>query len=291
MRRIAMMVSGLVMATALPIAAPPAMAAPVVTLGGITVIHGERPGSALVELPNDVDLDATYDGPVDKQPGVIHKGDGRIIAFVLSKATPDDSGYRPTYASWRVGRCLKRGCTAARDWAFINVVDNLDGRVLPAGKYRLHFIADGAPAQVRLELPGLSGKVSLRPRDPITASVKALKPTLVENGGETLFSGGASTKFTGSGFSALSMWVDGDGEAAKGQMGQCIHKDVPPDDRLAYSPACVGADDKGNQELRAYTNDASWWEPDLRLWDGVVGWYATTSAIKRAGAIALWIKF
>lgn len=267
------------------------MATTAIKLGGITVIHGSRPATALVELPEDVDLDATYNGPVDKQPGVIHKGDGRIVAFVLTSARPDESGFRATYASWRVGRCLKKGCTAARDWALINVVDNLDGRLLPAGKYRLHFIADGAPAQVRLELPGLSDKVDLYPRGPITASVETLQPTLLDGAGEALFSGGATTKLSGNGFSALSMWVDGDGEAAKGQMGQCIHKDAPPEDRLAYSPACVGADDKDTQELRAYTNDASWWEPDLRLWQGVAGWYATNSAVKRAGAIALWIKF
>lgn len=263
-----------------------------VSLAGVTVIRGEGPASMLVRVPKPVDTRSKNTSGYDRRPPVMLFGDGRIVGFVLTAVEPDKSGYAPSYAGWRAGRCLTRACDEPRDgMAMLSVVSNLEDGVLPTGTYRLYLIADGAPVKVRLELDGLEGQRSLRPQERVVTNIKTVEPVVLDTEpGDAVYWAAASTKLKGAGFPIFTLWVEGDGAPPGGTLEQCAFDETPATP-FSYAPGCPGADDSHRAPLDSHSNYGSFWNHYLDLWQATSVSYVSPGDIKRAGLVAFWIKF
>ncbi|HVF06008.1 MAG TPA: hypothetical protein VNA20_14295 [Frankiaceae bacterium] len=86
---------------------------------------------------------------------------GRFAGYVLRRVGTDDD--QVAFALKR-GYCLSRACVHPSWVPFANGcvcggrTPSSAVRVLPAGRYRLHLIADGAPVTVKITFPGLTGR-------------------------------------------------------------------------------------------------------------------------------------
>ena len=257
---------------------PPALTA-------LTTITGNRTVSQTVRLPTAVHLrEASLRGI---------RGDGRIVGFILSKidqGTPLGKG--PTLFGWRLGRCMKKGCAAkgfTLSWLLWENAESRDGEdILPRGRYRLFLIADGGPARVKLQLGGLQGERTISPENPVESSMISLRPKVRHEGGESLYWTGTASELKGPGFALSELWVDG--PQVQGSAGTCIYtKTSPPPDNLAYVPPCPTADLFDANVISADHNEIGFYDFGLPRAMGL--WRTVPQEPKRAGAVALWLKF
>jgi hypothetical protein len=265
-----------------------------IRLRAVTTITGSQPGSTRVFLPKDVDLNGRYEGGVDEQLPYDFRGNGRMTAVLLTEVGEEHpTGEGASLLAWTYGRCLERGCRA-RGSLVNNVVgfgaleERDDKTFLPRGNYELFFVADGTWAKFRMELAGLSGKVRIRPRGPLTSEVRSLRPKSSAQGGEGLYWDGRATTLEGEGLAVLGLWLDG-AEAIKGEGGFCTYDAEPAEPETAYMPPCPTADYQQTFQIEARSAEFSYYTKDLAIDRGMGVWYGTASELERAGGTALWI--
>jgi hypothetical protein len=153
--------------------AAPATAAPApLTLGGTVTMTASAPYARAVVLPRDV--------TVHWSDWTISTTGGRYAGFVLRA---DGRGARPLASGLRPGDCATRGCrrpawSGTFTWDFVYGAgaqpgDGPDAGTLPAGRYHLYLVTDGAPVTVRLRLPGLRGSTSVTGGSPAAVTVQS----------------------------------------------------------------------------------------------------------------------
>lgn len=259
-----------------------------ITLRGVTTIDAGRSGWVPVRLPRDVDN--------MKDLKVSFGGDGRIIAFVMTKeAGKYPLGEGPTLIGWSFGRCEEKGCAAKGFLISYTVatgpLKEKDGRFyLPAGNYRIYFVQDGAAASLRFDFEDLTGKTDLPLPNRLTKRVKTLVPRSDVDGQENVYWGGRATKVDGPGASILGMWVEGGDNATTGEAGFCIYDEAPADPDTAYVPPCPTADDPVAQQMRAKNNEFSYFN-HREIDKGLGAHYTTPVEVTRAGGVAFWLKY
>ena len=265
-------------------------------LRGVTTFVARRPGSANVYLPKDVDVTPQGSG-VDKQPPYDFTGNGRLIAVFITQFDDDTPlGDGASLLAWSDRRCLKKGCKA-RGFLFNNAItfgplERRHGKVyLPMGDYKVFYVADGARTKFRMELRGLKGKTTIRPRGAMTSRLKSLRPSSETVGDEQTYYGGRSTNLSGRGLTLLGFWMVGEAETVRGEAGYCVY-DERPDDAMSFMPPCPLADDSqtfpqnaGSTEFTRYNG------PGLTIEQGLGAHYTTPTTLKKAGGVTLWIDF
>jgi hypothetical protein len=264
-------------------------------LRGVTTFRGSRPGSALVHLPKPVDI--TSDDEADDDLPYDFRGNGRVIALLMTQYDDETAlGDGASLLAWSYGRCLKKGCKA-RGFLLNNVVafgplEEKNGEnYLPEGDYRAFYVADGARTRFRMELTGLRGKTTIRPRGEITSALKTLRPKSESAADSHTYWGGRSTDLTGRGLSLLGFWMVGEEDAARAEAGFCVYNERP-ENQLSYMPPCPLADDSGASPTAAESIEFSRYNGEsLMIEQGLGAHYTTPSELEKAGGLALWIDF
>ena len=173
-----------VLATVLAFAVPPSVGAssrpPAVTLRGSVTLAGSESYVRDVVLPRTT----TFAEETWHTTWRIHAPRGRFAGFALRRAGTDDN--QAAFAVTR-GYCLTRACVRPA-WVGAYGSGCICGGgavpigllVLPAGRYRLHLIADGAPVTVTLTFPGLTGKVAIRAGSPHRTVIDTPQPAVLD---------------------------------------------------------------------------------------------------------------
>ncbi len=124
-------------------------------LTSVTKIVGSRTASVSVRLPHDATLTFPRHGP---SPDATITGSGRYAGVVLvSEEWEGGLLHEDVFIANRWGFCEQRGSDPEKDvlYNYRGLTRNRAGdAVLPAGTYRLHVLADGAPVEVTLRLHG-----------------------------------------------------------------------------------------------------------------------------------------
>jgi len=165
--------------------APPARPTPAPTLGAHNVIAGEEMTVMDVSVPQPATLPKK---PFDN-PNIHIEGMGRVVGFVLvQQGVPLRTAYKFVAVRW--GFCRPKGCMP--QWtatlSFAMYWKGRHGYRIPAGDYRLYLITDEQPVRIVLQLDGVSGDVSLSPRQPSGATITRPKAE-PSSQGDTLFLG------------------------------------------------------------------------------------------------------
>ena len=153
---------------------------PAVTLGGSVTLSGSGSYVREVVLPRPV----TFQEQTWHETWRITAPRGRFAGYALRPKASEVEGV--AFALTR-GYCLTRAC-ARPPWVssygngcLCNLAGPTPGVVtLPAGRYRLYLIADGAPVTVTLKFPGLTGKVSIRTGAPHRPVIDTPKPAVLD---------------------------------------------------------------------------------------------------------------
>lgn len=223
-------------ATAL--SAPAAGAKPVPVLAGTTYLTASRPAAVDVVVPRDARV-ATPFGPT---PDVTATGTGRVTTFVLVGTE------RRTASLTFAGGAAPDGVTfflpvpqfpAPGGSAFDNVKTFGNVTTVPAGRYRLYVIPDGAPARITLRLQGLPGRTTVAPSAPVRAAVLSdVSATPDEAPAVATY---VPQSLTGRGLALQVLYGRMEATAAW-QLVMC--HDNPRDDDVAVwqSPGCPGGD-------------------------------------------------
>ncbi|HYO60916.1 MAG TPA: hypothetical protein VEU29_03350 [Actinomycetota bacterium] len=285
----------LLQAVAGPLTPAAASVRPRHRLGGVTKIVGDGSAWMRIRLTTDVDPHAKdEDQPATRLPFRI-RGDGRLVAAVLTQeAQPGELGSGPSLTIWSLGRCAERACETSgfrTSWMFSQNLVESDGRqVLPAGDYRLYFIADGAPARVRIDLADLSGYKRLSPSRPVQSELRTLAPLSVEDEEEgSVYYGGRHAPFEGSGFALAGLWLDGEGSDT--QAGSCIYETrTPPPGQTAFAPPCPAADVSSLSFASSDYNEIGYFSVGaLPLAMGL--WRKAAETTQQAGGVTVWVTF
>jgi hypothetical protein len=265
-------------------------------LRAVTKFVGRHPGSTTVYLPKDVDVTADGGGGVDKQPPYDFRGNGRVIAFLLTQTDADTPlGDGASLLAWSWGRCSKKACKARgfliNSAATFGPLEERDDKVyLPSGKYKVFYIADGARTSFRLELAGLRGKARFHPRGPVTSELKTITSESTTADSTHSYWGGRSTNFSGKGLSLLGFWMVGEEDAVQGEAGYCVYEEKP-EEAMPYMPPCPFADDGQNFTVDSGSAEFSRYTANLTIDQGMGAHYTTPTDLKKAGGADLWIDF
>ena len=176
---------------ALAVAAPvaPASAARPPELGATTTITTRTSGYVDVRIPRDARLSPAVSG----NPDVRFSGKGRLLGFWLTRIDPEASDYSGVFAyrlpAFAGGKTQVSGSTVPRMKCHGVPSDQVPLQVecdspkptailLPAGRYRMTVLTDGAPISVRIRLRGLGATTAdLAPAHAL-ASVQKKLPQL-----------------------------------------------------------------------------------------------------------------
>jgi hypothetical protein len=242
-------------AVSLLLSAAPAVAHAAATprLARMTTITGSRSTSTAVVLPHGATV--RVDRPTAHSDNVTVTGNGRVAGFDLrsenGSATPPHLFGVLTNGCY-TARCTQREhivSTVAAGFAS-KPVGSLTQYTLPAGRYRLILIADGAPVTVRLRLDGLTGSATIRPA--ATASVKwqPLKPNSTVGTPPALVAYSAPAGVLPVGDRGGILFTVFDVRLSAGDFGQrgfCYYR-ATNDDRV-YTVGCAGAEDESGESV------------------------------------------
>lgn len=214
------------------------------SLAGVNRFVGSTSATMTVELPRPAHV--TIDD--------IHvSGAGRFLGFVMESTS--GSYPRAFVQLINEGMCARPGCRGP----FKNLgsgcvcVQSNDGTrqtttdgTLPAGLYRVYFIADGATAHVRLRLPGLDGVRTLTPSGPISARIDVPAPEVAEPAdGPLIYSAGTTHSLNAAGaYLAEIVWKIEPLPVEPNVITECAYKDgnPPPEDEVPdYQEPCNGS--------------------------------------------------
>jgi hypothetical protein len=242
-----------------------------------------------VKIPRDVSLGKGFTPML--------RGGGRVVGFLLTRTDEVDAiGDGPTVSGFHLNRCGEPGCPQYRKPSlfFVETTNLPQGKPrLPAGRYNLYLVGDGAKVSYEFRFGELSGSAELQSPRPANFDISSGDPGLVHDPiGRTVFSGGDFSDTEGPGFSFFGLWVTGGNHVATGY-GICTHEaeSVPPE--IAFSPGCPGGDGSvGNTRPQAPEDGGlvlTYSEP--RLVPGLGGWYASANDVESGGAVTLRLSF
>jgi hypothetical protein len=255
----------------------PARRAPV--LRGKTVVVADRTSVATVRIPIETD---PFEWDIR-----LH-GRGRVRGLVVTQRG-ESTWDTPTFFTVSPGHCHTAGCgqpETERGWSF------LTGRGdLPAGEYRLFLIADGAPMQANIAIPGLTGSTRIALTEPAAADVDSFRTRALATPDGMVYTGGGFSEMGGDtrGLALMEMWGYRERtEAYPYGWGLCLYweRSHPAPDH-AFAPGCpggqpdawhVGAD-------RGYALAMSAFD---RLPFGMGG-YSVMPLTSNAGGVGLWM--
>jgi hypothetical protein len=226
-------------------------------------------------------------------------GGGRIIGFVLTKTEGVKKlGTGPTLYGFFANRCTKAGCPPYKKPSiFFIEASNLpkgDPR-LPAGDYNLYLVGDGTSPTYEFLIGDLAGKTKVTANAPAKFDIVSIEPgTVSDPAGRTIFSGGSFAEAQGAGLSFFGMWVTGEDHIST-SYGICTYESSAsaPPEPLAFAPSCPGGEgvDGTTQPHLPEDGGLILSYSEMRLINGLGGWYATTSKVGSAGAVALRLHF
>jgi hypothetical protein len=121
--------------------------------------------------------------------------------------------------------------------------------VLPAGRYLLYLIADGAPVTITLRLHGLSRTTKVAPSTPVSSSISvpSTETEMVGPERKAYWFGDSATIHGPAGLLIGGLSVDSD-EWVQGAYGTCIQRELREPPKLAYSVACPAGSEAWNVE-------------------------------------------
>jgi len=210
----------------------PATARRLPVAAGITQLHGDATSWMRVRLPQPVTVSTKpFDNPL------VTVLDGGDIAGVVLKQDVPFGGIE--VVGMRADLCPQPRC-AGEALATTHVVDPAAERhrrrvTLPAGKYLLYLITNGAPTQVRLKLPGLPGQASFAPTVPARVAFGEPETTSPAPAGPYVYSAEATHNIDGAGISFLALEFDTE-RFAGASLSSCIEPDqeeLDPSDAVA----------------------------------------------------------
>lgn len=290
--RAALVLAALVAAGAAPPAGarhkwiPPVDRAPVPVLARKTIVEGAETGWLRVRLPEAAD--------VGLEPPVV-TGDGRLIALYLLEEDDGVVGRNAAYyALERFGWCAERACTP-NPFASPSsgALTGRDGK-LPAGTYRLYFVADGAPASVTIELSGLSGATRLHPRFTAEHELQTFSQREPLPGTAPFYSAGAEAPIEGPGVAFLGHYFD-PADPAVAAFGYCLYpKEAPSDATTAYLPPGCEPTRRSNKWVR-YQTPAT---PHVmgftlgtnRMPAAMGAWHVASAPVSSPVTVGLWLS-
>lgn len=264
-------------------------------LAGVTKIVGNESAWMRVRLPSDIDPHAK---DAERRPGgrlpfrIV--GDGRVVATVLTQEVASGQiGTGPTMYIWSLGRCAERACESRgfrTTWLFSkNLTEAGSRQVLPAGNYRLYFMADGAPARVRIDFADLSGYKRLTPSRPVLRELRTLSPLSTEDEEGGMYYAGRHAPFEGPGLALAGLWLDGEGSDT--QAGSCVYETrTPPPGETAFVPPCPTADVSSLSFASGDYNEVGY--ISVGNFPQAMGlWRRAAETTEHAGGLTLWMKF
>ena len=208
-------IAALSIAAAGGLVAPAAAAAPV-ELRGVTVVSGSRAGYADVRVPRTIRLATPFGGG----PDVAVTGGAALAAIVLVGRDAATRNTTIVGGASTVDGQSERFLFPVPQWpalgggTYEDTKTYGDETLLPAGRYRLYFVASG-PAAVTLRLRGLTGKRSVVPRGRVAAAVEPPDHELSGNPvRENVFAASNSRDFARPGFALQVLQSKLEGEAA-----------------------------------------------------------------------------
>lgn len=212
-------------------------------------VSGSRSGSAVIELARPTVV--SHDGTADS-PQIEVSGGGRLAGVVLSRIGAPAA----SLVAVNFNLCGTPGCQGVPfEYVVGDPVSPLPsggGRVqLPAGRYRVTLLADGAEVTVRLALPGLARSVAVRATGPTAAAYRAID-TLAADVPQNVHSGGRTYQGEQESLVLLQS-VQRPTLGAAGSNGMCLidGKASPAD---AYLPGCASSQPGDRRfEARAVT--------------------------------------
>lgn len=222
-------------------------------LAGVTTIHADHAGTVDVVLTHRARLSPKY---VDN-PDVTIAGQGRYVGFSLTsrRGQAGLSAYRlPSFLGGHVqmsGNVVPAGkCTPEPNATVPLTYDCRDlpkprHYVLPAGRYHLTVVTDGAPLTITLHLAGVAGTTQIRPLDPLRV-VEATLPTRSAEGSSVVTFGDWRTAAVNGTFAVFATAKRATHAATLTGEELCARFDtVRPSADTAFQPGCSHGADGG----------------------------------------------
>ncbi|MDQ3952228.1 MAG: hypothetical protein M3279_04595 [Actinomycetota bacterium] len=271
----------LVVSVAAPASSRPAAREELPAFGKKTVITGSRTAWTDVVLRESI-------APVRDLSYEI-TGAGRVTGVVVVRHGRGLVRNRPTLIAFRAGRCLERGCAGDPQPVVLMLAYNLENHRLPAGRYRIHLIADGAPARVEFTVSSLTGHTALRPSNGARAQLETIQSMVPA--GPNAFAGGVETDLRGDGISFVAAWARSENDVA-GAVGGCFYREDPPPPPLAFAPGCpqaAGEPVMYGPYVPPAPDGPLYHGIDLRLDRALGAYYVSGSVAEELGAVAFWL--
>ncbi|HYO61991.1 MAG TPA: hypothetical protein VEU29_08860 [Actinomycetota bacterium] len=164
---------------------------------------------------------------------------------------------------------------------------------LPKGRYRLYVFTQ-EPATLTLSFDGLGGRTTISPTGAARYEEKSPK-VFVETGPvHNLYSAGATGTLDGE-VSQLQVFWTREAAHVSSYSGFCWYNGAPPEDAIAFAPACPTADSQDIVELTGVWagesmtvgNGLRLSVPTGRSGQGV--WFASAAAVSDVGHTTAWL--
>lgn len=207
----------------------------------LMTVSGSRSAQAVVQLPTAARLSVDASRTSEQ---VVVSGSGPLVGVVLEQL---DSAEPVTLMAFSASSCDDRGCATEEGFEYVSSTrpmptpEGVESVLLPAGRYRVVLVADGAPVTVRLELDGLQGPLEVQPRDATAVTVDEVPNQVGGLGPQDLAFSGGLQRSADSELLVLFRELYRTSPGAAGAYGTCaVHGQEPPGG--LYTPRCTTAD-------------------------------------------------
>jgi hypothetical protein len=178
------------------------------TLRRQTFISVREPTTFKVRLPRDVTIDIRKGTLFGRGSGIELLGGGRMIGIAIVQ---DGSAWvGPRLAAFRFRECGEPGCFGSASPMKFTVPFGVPEVSLPAGKYAIHVVTDGAPVEIRLAIPQLHGSTVLSDGSPARVDLATPESSIASRSGPSIFEASRTYRVFGRHALALSAsWARG----------------------------------------------------------------------------------
>lgn len=173
-----------------------------------TFIGVSEPTTFKVRLPRDVSIDIRTRTLFGQRSGIELRGGGRMMGVAIVREGSAWVG--PRLAAFRFRECDSAGCVDGAPPMRFTVPFGDPEVVLPAGDYALHVVTDGAPLEIRLTIPELSGRTVLSGGSPARVDVATPAASIASESGPSILEASHTYRVFGHHALALSAsWARG----------------------------------------------------------------------------------
>lgn len=163
---------------------------------------------------------------------------------------------------------------------------------LPKGRYRL-YVFTHEPVSLTLSLDGLAGRTAVTPTSPARYEEKTPKIFVDAEPVHNLYSGGATGTLGGE-VSQLQVFWTREAAHVSSYSGFCWYDGAPPEDTIAFAPACPTADSQDVVEMTGvWAGESLTIGSGLRLSvpgrSGQGVWFASAAAVNDVGHTTAWL--